>query len=100
MIRNCMRALGFVVIAVVIIGVAGFNYLYFRKPATAPPSAVRVEITPARLARGKYLFTLADCGGGGSLHRFLLVWAPGGGHGGAPGKILSPQMWSAGGVGA
>jgi mono/diheme cytochrome c family protein len=43
-------------------GTAGF--LLMRKPAQAAPPAIRVEATPERLARGKYIFeVLADCGG-------------------------------------
>lgn len=42
----------------------GIGYLAMRKPAMAPPSRIRVEATPERLARGKYIFeNLADCAG-------------------------------------
>ena len=41
----------------------GFAYLYFRPPAMAPPSAIKVEMTDERLSRGKYLFERAAvCG--------------------------------------
>ena len=63
MIRFCLRVLGFLVVAAMVTAVGGFSYLYFRKPATAPPSEAKVAITPARLARGKYLYNLADCDG-------------------------------------
>ena len=38
---------------------------YFRvlKPERARPAQIRVEATPARLARGQYLYTLGDCDG-------------------------------------
>ncbi len=38
-------------------------YLYARRPAMAPPANIQVAATPERLARGKYLFNLADCDG-------------------------------------
>jgi mono/diheme cytochrome c family protein len=38
-------------------------YLFLRKPDMAPPSAVQVEVTPERVARGRYLYErLANCG--------------------------------------
>jgi cytochrome c553 len=50
-------------VLIILIG-ALLGYLILRKPATAPPSQVKVERTPERLARGKYLFeNLADCAG-------------------------------------
>ncbi|MBZ5593163.1 MAG: hypothetical protein LAP39_13060 [Acidobacteriia bacterium] len=63
MIKVFVRVLGFLFAAVIVTAVGGFSYLYFRKPAMSPPLDVKLEITPARLARGKYLFTLADCDG-------------------------------------
>jgi hypothetical protein len=49
--------------AVLMAGCA-FGYLYFRKPAMAPPGGMKVEITPERIARGKHLFqNLLDCDG-------------------------------------
>jgi mono/diheme cytochrome c family protein len=45
-----------------IAGVGGF--LFTRKPAQAAAPNVRLEPTPERIARGKYLFeVVADCGG-------------------------------------
>src|SRR5689334_14766489 len=34
-----------------------------RKPAIAPPSNIKVAMTPERIARGKYIFELSDCDG-------------------------------------
>ena len=42
---------------------AAFAYLNFRKPAVSPPLTVKVQRTPERLARGKYIALLADCEG-------------------------------------
>ena len=51
-------SLGLVVVAG---GVAGF--LFLRKPAMQPARDIRIEATPERLARGEYIFKLADCDG-------------------------------------
>jgi len=62
---------------VVVLGGGGLVILYLRKPAQAPPSAVRVARTPQRLARGKYLFeAVADCAGCHSPRDFTRVGAP------------------------
>ena len=46
---------------VIVIPAAGIAWLYLRKPAQAPPSTIKVSMTPERIARGKYLFeNLAD----------------------------------------
>ncbi|MDZ4802346.1 MAG: hypothetical protein SGI92_29655 [Bryobacteraceae bacterium] len=39
-----------------------FAYLSLRQPASRPARDVRVAMTPERVARGQYLFNLADCG--------------------------------------
>ena len=55
-------ALAVVGIAVAVIG-GTFAYLLVRKPAQAPPSAIKVAMTPERIARGRFLFEiLCDCG--------------------------------------
>ena len=67
----------FLTAALILLFGGGFAYLYFRKPAQAPPSSTRVASTPERLARGKYLFeTLCDCGGCHSLRDFTRFDAP------------------------
>lgn len=92
MVRICVRVLGLAVVAVVITGAAGFSWLYFRKPETAEPSSVRVKITPARLARGKYLFTLADCGGCHSQRDFSRFGGPEMAHGVGRGNVFPPEL--------
>jgi mono/diheme cytochrome c family protein len=57
------KILGYGLLMIVVIGGGGFAYLYLRKPASAPPSNIKVAMTPDRIARGRYLFELADCDG-------------------------------------
>jgi hypothetical protein len=45
------------------VAAAGATYMVFRKPAMAPPADVKVQMTPERIARGKYIFTVSDCNG-------------------------------------
>jgi mono/diheme cytochrome c family protein len=56
--------------------VAGLTTLYFKKPAMAPPAAVTIQADTARLARGKYLFELADCDGCHSQRDFSRFGGP------------------------
>jgi mono/diheme cytochrome c family protein len=82
----------------------GLGYLVLRKPAAAAPSSIRVEMTPARLDRGKYIFeALADCAGCHSERDFNKFGAPvvAGGLGkgmifppelGFPGKVAAPNI--------
>jgi len=62
MIGVCLRTLGVLTMAAIVTAAASVTF-YYRKPATAPPSDVSVTITPTQLARGKYLYNLADCDG-------------------------------------
>src|SRR6185503_4856492 len=51
-----------VVAILLLVAGGGLGYLYFRKPAMALPPAIHVEMTPERIARGKYLFErVMDC---------------------------------------
>ncbi len=66
MLKKILAAVALIAILVV---AGGLGYLYLRKPATAPPSAIKVEMTPERIARGKYLFqNLLGCDGCHSRH--------------------------------
>jgi mono/diheme cytochrome c family protein len=79
----------------VIVGVpaGGLAYLYLRKPAQAPPSAIRVAMTPERIARGKFLFqTISDCDGCHSERDFTRVGGPVVESGRGRGNILSALM--------
>jgi mono/diheme cytochrome c family protein len=98
------KILGTIVLAVVVIAGGGLAYLFLRKPAMAPPSSVKVETTPARLARGKYLFeNLCDCDGCHSMRDFSRFGGPviAGGKGmgsvfpaelGLPGTVVAPNI--------
>ena len=63
MMKTIFKFLGAGVAVMATVAGSGFAYMYFRSPAIAPPSPVRVEMTAARIARGKYIFKLADCDG-------------------------------------
>ncbi len=62
-IKKAIRIVGMVFGGALCLGAAGATYLLLRKPAIAPPLTPRVEMTPERIARGKYVFTLSDCNG-------------------------------------
>ena len=61
--KSVLKVLGYVLGAVLLIAGAGLGYLMARKPDMAPAANLKVERTAERLARGKYLVTLADCDG-------------------------------------
>ena len=42
-------------VVVVVVACAGVGYLFLRYPIAQPPSAIKVEATPERVARGEYL---------------------------------------------
>lgn len=92
MFKASVRVLGFMATAVIITAVGGFTYLCLRKPAAASPSDVKVEIGPARLARGKYLFTLADCDGCHSQRDFTRFDGPVVESGRGMGFVFPPDM--------
>jgi mono/diheme cytochrome c family protein len=54
---------GYTLLAVVVLVGGTLGYLYLRTPDRQPPSSIRVAMTPDRIARGKYVFELADCDG-------------------------------------
>ena len=57
------KILGYGLLTIVMIAGSVFAYLYFRSPTMAPPLKIRVSMTPDRIARGEYIYTLADCDG-------------------------------------
>src|SRR4051812_39249365 len=61
--KKAMKVAGLVLGGILCVGVAGASFMVFRKPAMAPPLDIKVEMTPERIARGKYIFTLSDCNG-------------------------------------
>jgi mono/diheme cytochrome c family protein len=96
--------LSILAIVVLIVG-GGLGYLYLRKPATAPPSDIKVSMTPERIARGRQLFEgIADCDGCHSQRDFTRFGGPvvpaGRGQGnvmselvtGLPGTVVAPNI--------
>jgi mono/diheme cytochrome c family protein len=78
------------VLAVILIPSAALAWLYLRKPAAAPPSTVKVSMTPERIARGKVLFEqVCDCGGCHSQRDFTRFGGPEVPGGRGAGNVLS-----------
>lgn len=67
---------GYTLLTLVCVAGAGFAYLYFRKPASRSASSIKVQMTPERIARGKYIYTLADCDGCHSPHDNTKLYWP------------------------
>jgi mono/diheme cytochrome c family protein len=74
---------------IIAVPAAGVGYLYLRKPAQAPAPSIRVPMTPERIARGKYLFTVADCDGCHSQRDFERMGGPVVESGRGRGNVLS-----------
>jgi mono/diheme cytochrome c family protein len=53
--KTLLKVVGIFLLAVAAIAAIGVSYLSLRKPAQRAASTVRVEATPERVARGKYL---------------------------------------------
>jgi len=67
--KTFLKVVGGVVLVVVALIAGGLSWLSLRKPAQNPASPERVEATPARLARGRYVVeNVADCLGCHSDH--------------------------------
>jgi mono/diheme cytochrome c family protein len=97
--RRFLPALAALLLLAVILAGAGVTYLYVRKPAQAPPSAIQVAMTPERIARGAYIFTsIADCDGCHSQRDYSLVGGPVVASGRGRGEILSDVMMGLPGV--
>ena len=92
------------VVSLAMIAGGGLSYLFARKPAMRPAPDIKVEITEARLARGKYLFESAagcdDCHSERDFSRFSGPVVEGG-HGkgsvfpaslGLPGHVVAPNI--------
>jgi mono/diheme cytochrome c family protein len=61
--RKALRFLKYSAVAAAVTGVAAFSFLYARRPDMAPPQRISIQRTPERLARGAYIYNLADCDG-------------------------------------
>ncbi|HEX2833431.1 MAG TPA: cytochrome C [Thermoanaerobaculia bacterium] len=53
--KTFFRVVGIAVLAIVALAAIGVSYLSLRKPAQRPASAEKIEATPERVARGRYL---------------------------------------------
>lgn len=75
--RRTKRFIRRVVLSIPVILAGTFLYLYFRRPSSAPPENIRVDMSPNRIERGRYLFTgLADCDGCHSQRDFTRLGNP------------------------
>src|SRR5262249_35509713 len=75
-VRRLLKAIGLMAVGIAFVGVAGASDMLLRKPATAPPLDIKVEMTPERIARGKYIFTVSDCDGCHSARDFSRFGGP------------------------
>lgn len=67
--KTFLKIVGGIVLLVVGLVAGAVSWLALRKPASHPPSAEKIEATPERLARGKYLVeNVSDCLGCHSDH--------------------------------
>jgi hypothetical protein len=101
--RRTKRFFKRVLIAIPILLLCAFLYLLIRRPSSAPPSKIKVAMTPERIERGEYLFTtLLDCDGCHSERDFSRLGGPvvpaGRGKGdllrleGLPGQVSAPNI--------
>jgi mono/diheme cytochrome c family protein len=75
--KRILLILGCLVLAVIVVGGVGIAWLFLRKPAMAPPSSIKVAMTPERIARGQYIYeTVADCASCHSQRDFTRVGGP------------------------
>lgn len=53
--KTFFKVVGLVLLVVVALAAIGVSYLALKKPAQRPPTAEKIQATPERLARGRYL---------------------------------------------
>ncbi|HKS25631.1 MAG TPA: cytochrome C [Thermoanaerobaculia bacterium] len=69
--RTFFKVLGIAVLVVVVLAVGALAWLSLKKPAQRPPSTEKIEATPERLARGRYVVEhVSDCLGCHSDHLY------------------------------
>lgn len=56
-----LRVLAYAIVALLLLAGAAFAYLSVRRPEIAPPSSIRIEGTPEKIARGQYLVLASGC---------------------------------------
>jgi mono/diheme cytochrome c family protein len=99
------RILLLLLLLIVGVPACGLAYLYLRKPAQVPASAIKVAMTPERIARGRLIFqSLAHCDDCHSQRDFTRFGGPvvesGRGRGnvlsdfikGVPGTLVAPNI--------
>lgn len=75
--RRTKRFFKRVLLSIPILLIGAFLYLLIRRPSSAPPSKVKVAMTPEQIERGQYLFTtLLDCDGCHSERDFTRLGGP------------------------
>jgi hypothetical protein len=75
--RRTKRFFKRVLLSIPILLICAFLYLLIRRPSSAPPSKVKVAMTPEQIERGQYLFTtLLDCDGCHSERDFTRLGGP------------------------
>jgi mono/diheme cytochrome c family protein len=70
------KIVGITLLVIVCLAGGVFAYLYFRQPQSAPPSNIKVDMSAARIERGKYIYNLGDCDGCHSEHDIKLYDFP------------------------
>lgn len=101
--RRTKRFFKRVLISIPILLICAFLYLLIRRPSSAPPSNIKVAMTPDKIERGQYLFTtLLDCDGCHSERDFTRLGGPviAGARGkgvmlpleGLPGQVNAPNI--------
>jgi mono/diheme cytochrome c family protein len=53
--KTLLKIVGGLVVLVLLVAACGYGYLMFAFPKVPPPTAFKIDATPDRLARGKYL---------------------------------------------
>jgi mono/diheme cytochrome c family protein len=96
--KRALRILAFALSALLVLAGGAVTYLYARKPAIAPPDRRKIEPTAARLARGAYLYRLADCDGCHSDRDYSRFGGPVNPGGLAAGQVFPREMGLPGAV--
>jgi mono/diheme cytochrome c family protein len=90
--RKTKRRVKRVLLAIPLIAAGWFLYLMVRRPASAKPSSIRVEMEGVRIERGAYLFTaVAACDRCHSQRDFTRLHAPVVPGGRAVGRIIDDR---------
>ncbi|HEV7766714.1 MAG TPA: c-type cytochrome [Thermoanaerobaculia bacterium] len=91
--KTLLKVLGFVLLAVFALAATGLTWLAMKKPAQRAAIAEKIEVTPQRIARGKYLVhhvsVCADCHSERTM-AYGLPFKPG--RGGVGGMVWNADM--------